>query len=120
MVQKKKLFKDFILLYLNYFDRNFNKKSFYDFFNFIINNENTFPFSKEYAINENETIIINKKLKIVELIKNNNNLKLETFLKNNNYILHCLYSSKSEILNLINEYNVSSDIVDILRKYFLI
>jgi len=118
--EKTRSFKDFILFYLNYFDRNFNKKSFYDFFNFIINNENTFPFSKEYAINENETIIINKKLKIVELIKNNNNLKLETFLKNNNYILHCLYSSKSEILNLINEYNVSSDIVDILRKYFLI
>ncbi|KAG4082397.1 hypothetical protein H8356DRAFT_1437785 [Neocallimastix lanati (nom. inval.)] len=118
--EKTRSFKDFILFYLNYFDRNFNKKSFYDFFNFIINNENTFPFSKEYAIKENETIIINKKLKIVELIKNNNNLKLETFLKNNNYILHCLYSSKSEILNLINEYNVSSDIVDILRKYFLI
>ncbi|KAG4081915.1 hypothetical protein H8356DRAFT_1299993 [Neocallimastix lanati (nom. inval.)] len=118
--KKTRSFKDFIIFYLNYFDRNFNKKSFYDFFNFIINNENTFPFSKEYAINENETIIINKKLKIVELIKNNNNLKLETFLKNNNYILHCLYSSKSEILNLINEYNVSSDIVDILRKYFLI
>ncbi|ORY10595.1 hypothetical protein LY90DRAFT_518655 [Neocallimastix californiae] len=116
--EKTRSFKDFIIFYLNYFDRNYNKKSFYDFFNFIINNENTFPFSKEYAINENETIIINKKLKIVELIKNNNNLKLETFLKNNNYILHCLYSSKSEILNLINEYNVSSDIVDILRNIF--
>jgi len=49
--EKKTLFKDFILFYLNYFDRNFNKKSFYDLFNFIINHENTFIFSKEYAIN---------------------------------------------------------------------
>ncbi|KAL6588858.1 hypothetical protein U3516DRAFT_790776 [Neocallimastix sp. 'constans'] len=91
-------------LYLKYLDRKDYKKVEYLYKYY------------EYAINENETIIINKKLKIVELIKNNNNLKLETFLKNNNYILHCLYSSKSEILNLINEYNVSSDIVDILRN----
>ncbi|KAG4088155.1 hypothetical protein H8356DRAFT_1057129 [Neocallimastix lanati (nom. inval.)] len=118
-IEKTRSFKDFILFYLNYFDRNFNKKSFYDFFNFIINNETTLPFIKEYAIEENETIIINKKLKMVEPI-NNNTLKLEAFLKNNNYILHCLYSSKSEILNLINEHNVSLDVVDILRKYFLI
>jgi len=55
-----------------------------------------------------------------ELIKNNDTLKLEAFLKKNNYILQCLYSSESEILNLINEHNVSSDVVDILRKYFLI
>ncbi|KAG4101195.1 hypothetical protein H8356DRAFT_1289541 [Neocallimastix lanati (nom. inval.)] len=86
--EKKTLFKDFILFYLNYFDRNFNKKSFYDLFNFIINHENTFIF--------------------------------KAFLKKNNYILQCLYSSESEILNLINEHNVSSDVVDILRKYFLI
>jgi len=55
-----------------------------------------------------------------ELIKNNDTLKLEAFLKKNNYILQCLYSRESEILNLINEHNVSSDVVDILRKYFLI
>jgi len=45
--EKTTSFKDFILFYLNYFDRNFNQKSFYDFFNFIINNATTLPFSKE-------------------------------------------------------------------------
>ena len=111
-------FKDFILFYLNYFDRNFNKKPLYDFFNFIINNDNILPFSKEYAINENETIIQNKKLKMIQLIKNNDTLKLKAFLKKNNYILNCLYSNKNDILKLINEYNASSPVVYILQNTF--
>ncbi|KAG4082595.1 hypothetical protein H8356DRAFT_969265 [Neocallimastix lanati (nom. inval.)] len=112
-------FEDFILLYLNYFDRHFNKKPFYDFFNFIINNDSILPFSKEYAIEEIEIIIQNKKLKMVQLIKNNNTLKLEAFLIKNNYILNNLYSSKNEILNLINDYNASSSVVYLLQKNFL-
>ncbi|KAL6613636.1 hypothetical protein U3516DRAFT_867386 [Neocallimastix sp. 'constans'] len=48
--EKTTSFKDFILFYLNYFDRNFNQKSFYDFFNFIINNATTLPFSKECSL----------------------------------------------------------------------
>ncbi|KAG4084112.1 hypothetical protein H8356DRAFT_1436434 [Neocallimastix lanati (nom. inval.)] len=111
-------FKDFILFYLNYFDRNFNKKPLYDFFNFIINNDNILPFSKEYAINENETIIQNKKLKMIQLIKNNDTLKLEAFLKKNNYILNCLYSNKNDILKLINECNALSPVVYILQNTF--
>ena len=112
-------FEDFILLYLNYFDRHFNKKPFYDFFNFIINNDSILPFSKEYAFEEIEIIIQNKKLKMVQLIKNNDTLKLEAFLRKNNYILNNLYSSKNEILNLINDYNASSSVVYLLQKNFL-
>ena len=112
-------FEDFILLYLNYFDRHFNKKPFYDFFNFIINNDSILPFSKEYAFEEIEIIIQNKKLKMVQLIKNNDTLKLEAFLRKNNYIINNLYSSENEILNLINDYNASSSVVYLLQKNFL-
>ena len=79
--EKTRSFKDFILFYLNYFDRNFKKKSFYDFFNFIIKNETTLPFIEYYAIEENKIILKNKKLKIVELLNNNNTLKLVEFSK---------------------------------------
>ena len=112
-------FEDFILFYLNYFDRHFNKKPFYDFFNFIINNDTILPFSKEYAIEEIEIIIQNKKLKMVQLIKNNDTLKLKAFLRKNNYILNKLYSNKNEILNLINDYNASSSVVYLLQKFLL-
>ena len=112
-------FKDFILFYLNYFDRNFNKQPYYDFFKFIINNDTTLPFSKDYAVEENEIIIRNKKLKLIELIKNNDTLKLKAFFKKNNYIIDLLYSSKDEILKFINEHNPSSTVVYILQEYFL-
>jgi len=112
-------FEDFILFYLNYFDRHFNKKPFYDFFNFIINNDTILPFSKEYAIEEIEIIIQNKKLKMVQLIKNNDTLKLKAFLRKNNYILNSLYSSKNEILNLINDYKASSSVVYLIQKFLL-
>jgi len=112
-------FEDFILFYLNYFDRHFNKKPFYDFFNFIINNDTILPFSKEYAIEEIEIIIQNKKLKMVQLIKNNDTLKLKAFLRKNNYILNNLYSSKNEILNLINDYKASSSVVYLIQKFLL-
>jgi len=111
-------FEDFILLYLNYFDRHFNKKPLYDFLNFIINNDTILPFSKVYAIEEIETIIQNKKLKMVQLIKSNDTLKLKAFLRKNNYILNSLYSSKNEILNLINDYNTSSSVVYLLQIFF--
>jgi len=56
---------------------------------------------------------------MVQLIKNNDTLKLEAFLRKNNYILNYLYSSKNEILNLINDHNTSSSVVYLLQKNFL-
>ncbi|KAG4094390.1 hypothetical protein H8356DRAFT_946922 [Neocallimastix lanati (nom. inval.)] len=111
-------FKDFILFYLNYFDRKFNKKPFYDFFNFIINNDTILPFTKEYAIKEIEIIIQNKEIKMVQLIKNNDTFKLEAFVKKNNYIINDLYSYKNEILKLINECNTSPSVVYIIQNIF--
>ncbi|KAG4097835.1 hypothetical protein H8356DRAFT_1331097 [Neocallimastix lanati (nom. inval.)] len=117
--EKNKIIIEKWNIFINITIQHFNKKPFYDFFNFIINNDSILPFSKEYAIEEIEIIIQNKKLKMVQLIKNNDTLKLEAFLRKNNYIINNLYSSENEILNLINDYNASSSVVYLLQKNFL-